>query len=189
MNPHLAASEWIDHDHPEVRRQAGLLRGGTPDETAARCFAFVRDEVRHAGDHRLSPTTCRASDVLAQRAGWCYAKSHLLVALLRANGIPAGLAYQRLSLEGDGPPFTLHGLVAAQLPEHGWYRMDARGNKPGVDARFAPPVERLAFSVTLPGERDLPGVHAEPLTEVVECLTRHATWDAVRAHLPDAPQG
>ena len=83
--------------------------------------------------------TCRASDVLAARTGFCYAKSHLLAALLRANGIPAALCYQRLSIDGQGPPFCLHGLNAVHLPEHGWYRIDARGNKPGVDAQFTPP--------------------------------------------------
>lgn len=62
---------------------------------------FVRDQIRHSADYRPNPVTCKASEVLRHGTGYCYAKSHLLAALLRANGVPAGLCYQRLSV-GDG---------------------------------------------------------------------------------------
>ncbi len=62
---------------------------------AHRCFEFVRDEVRHSWDFKENPVTCHASEVLRHRTGYCYAKTHLLAALLRANRIPAGLCYQR----------------------------------------------------------------------------------------------
>lgn len=188
VDPFLTPSEWIDADHPDVIALAGKLRGADDVDTARRCFAWVRDEVRHSSDHRVGPATCRASDALRHRAGFCFAKAHLLAALLRANGIPAGLCYQRLSLDGAAGPWSLHGLVAARLPGFGWYRMDPRGNKPGVDARFTPPVERLAFAVGLPGEWDDPTPRAQPLPEVVACLTKAATWEDVLATLPDRAQ-
>lgn len=182
----LAASEWIDADHPDVRRRAAELADGVRDpvEVARRCFLFVRDEVAHSWDARSPVVTCRASDVLRARTGYCYAKSHLLAALLRANGLPAGLCYQRLTID-VGPPYCLHGLVAVHLPGHGWYRIDARGNKAGVDARFEPPNERLAFHLVDPGERDYPGIHAEPWPEVVDVLTTRTTVQGVFEHLPD----
>ena len=34
--------------------------------------------------------------------------------------------------------------------------MDARGNKPGVQAEFTPPIEQLAYPVIIEGEADLP---------------------------------
>ena len=95
------------------------------------------------------------------------------------------LCYQRLSIDGSGPPYCLHGLNAVHLPEHGWYRIDARGDKPGVDAQFAPPVERLAFAVQLPGEGNLPGLYAEPLVAVIDVLRRYDSVDEVAANLPD----
>jgi transglutaminase-like putative cysteine protease len=185
MERYLAPSEWIDFEHPQVRAQAAALAGADATDTARRCFEFVRDEIRHSGDYRQNPVTCRASDALAHRTGYCYAKSHLLAALLRANGIPAGLCYQRLAVGTAGPPFCLHGLNAIWLPEHGWYRVDARGNKEGIDARFMPPVERLAFPVLAPEERDLPEIWAEPLDVIVAALTGHATVAEVAANLPD----
>jgi transglutaminase-like putative cysteine protease len=147
----------------------------------------VRDEVRHSHDYGLNPVTCRASDVLRHRTGYCYAKSHLLAALLRANGIPAGLCYQRLSLgeDGEGNRFCLHGLNAVLLPDAGWYRIDPRGNRPGIDAQFTPPVERLAFAARSPGEADLTRVYPDPLPVVIEALQTYRTWDALWDHLPD----
>lgn len=129
MNKYLAQSNTINWHHPLVTAKAGELSRGCHDEleVARRCFEFVRDEIRHSHDFKLNPVTCRASDVLANGTGYCYAKSHLLAALLRANNIPAGLCYQRLIVVPGGPRFCLHGLNAAYLAEYGWYRMDARG--------------------------------------------------------------
>lgn len=154
-------------------------------EIAKRCFEWVRDEIRHSHDHQLNPVTCTASEVLRHRTGYCYAKSHLLAALLRANGIPAGLCYQRLSRDENGPPFCLHGLNAVHLEGLGWYRVDPRGNRDEVDAQFTPPVERLAFAIGVPGEMDLPGIHPDPLPVVMAALRTHRTWDALWEHLPD----
>jgi hypothetical protein len=67
----------------------------------------------------------------------------------------------------------------------GGYRIDPRGNREDVAAEFTPPVERLAFPVTLPGERDLPEILVEPLPVVVDALRKHDTWDALCENLPD----
>ena len=187
LRPFLAASAIIDFDAPDVAAAARRLAEGARSEAdvARACFEFVRDEICHSSDFKMNPVTCKASVVLRHRTGYCYAKSHLLAALLRANGIPAGLCYQRLSVGDSGAPYCLHGLNAVYLKDVGWYRIDARGNKPGVDARFAPPVEQLAFATRARAERMLPEVWAEPLPVVVDALARHATWDAVLANLPD----
>ncbi len=89
---------------PEVLACARTLATGSDNRIAVarRCFEWVRDKIRHSRDSGLQPVTCTASDVLRIGSGYCYAKSHLLAALLRANGIPAGLCYQRLSRDGQG---------------------------------------------------------------------------------------
>ena len=183
----LDSTDVVDWYHPDVCRTAWLLASGTrdPQRVARRCFEWVRDEIEHSIDFGRSEVTCRASQVLAHGTGFCYAKSHLLAALLRARGIPAGFCYQRLSINGDGPPFSLHGLNAVLLPDHGWYRIDARGNRADVDAQFTPPVERLAFALEHEGEEDLPGIYAEPLDVVVAALTRYDSVRVVYATLPD----
>ena len=158
------------------------------EDSARRCFEFVRDRIFHSYDHRMNPVTLKASEVLEHRTGFCFAKSHLLAALLRANRIPAGLCYQRIVLKDTGT-YSLHGLNAVYLPAHGWYRADARGNREGVNALFTPPVERLACSLAFEGENDLPGIYADPLPEVVEVLSRYDNYLDVRKNLPDSAPG
>ena len=187
MEQYLGSTEHIDWKHPLVSAKAAELAEGcgSDKEVARRCFEFVRDAIQHSWDHRKNPVTCKASEVLIHRTGYCYAKSHLLAALLRANSIPAGLCYQRLAVGTEGPPYCLHGLNAVYLKSHGWYRVDARGNKPGVDADFTPPVEKLAFPIVVASERDFPEIWAEPLPIVVRALAENETVEQVFENLPD----
>jgi transglutaminase-like putative cysteine protease len=181
MNQFLKSSEVIDWKHPEVLAQARVIVSGhnAPVTIAKRCFEWVRDEIKHSRDYGLQPVTCAASEVLRIGSGYCYAKSHLLAALLRANGIPAGLCYQRLSRDDNGEPYSLHGLNAIFLQDFGWYRVDPRGNRKGVNAQFTPPIEHLAFPISLPGEADLPEIWADPLQVVVEALRTHKMAEAL----------
>lgn len=187
MDKFLASSEYIDWNTPAVLEKAQVLAGGAANskDIAQRCFEFVRDEIKHSWDYQLNPVTCKASDVLAHGTGYCYAKSHLLAALLRANGIPAALCYQRLTIT-DNPPFCLHGLNAIYLEDYGWYRVDARGNKTGVSAEFCPPIEKLAFPIVTPGEANFPEIFAEPLPVIITALTSARSYQDVANNLPDA---
>ena len=122
---YLRATDIIDWHDPAIEQLAARLAAETPLETAKRCFEWVRDNVHHSYDYHQNPVTWRASDVLREGTGYCYAKSHLLAALLRANGIPAGFCYQRLTAYSDDQ-YSLHGLNMVYLPEFGWYSVDAR---------------------------------------------------------------
>ncbi len=187
MKKYLETSRYIDWDHPSVQKMAKDLSAGntTDDEIANSCFIFVRDEIKHSSDYKLNPITIKASDVLNFGTGYCYAKSHLLAALLRANSIPAGLCYQRLTIENDRPPFCLHGLNAIYLKKYGWYRVDARGNKDGVNAQFSPPYEQLAYSIVNKGECNFQGIWPEPLSVVVDVLETYTSYNEVSENLPD----
>jgi transglutaminase-like putative cysteine protease len=187
MEQFLRATDVIDWTHPAVSYKARELAEGTTDihEIVRRCFEWVRDSIQHSVDFQRNPVTCSASAVLASGTGYCYAKSHLLAALLRANRIPAGFCYQRLSMDEAGAYYGLHGLNAVHLPEFGWYRVDSRGNKPGISAQFAPPAEQLAFRLSFSGERDFPEILPDPLPVVVNALRKFSTWDVLYKNLPD----
>ena len=187
MKKYLNNSEIIDWQDPAVSSKAADLAADLRgDEAIAEaCFVFVRDEISHSWDSQQNPVTCRASAVLQHGTGYCYAKSHLLVALLRANSIPAGLCYQRLTIDHGRPPFCLHGLVGVYLKKHGWYRIDPRGNKPGVEAAFCPPLEKLAFPIIVEGEADLLEIWPEPLAIVVNTLQAGKNYLDVAENLPD----
>lgn len=186
LTAYLAHSKYIDWQDPDIQKQAKGLRGFSDEQTARNCFLFVRDTIKHSWDYKQNPVTIRASDVLKHQTGFCYAKSHLLAALLRANSIAAGLCYQRLTLENDQAPFCLHGLNAIHLKEYGWYRVDARGNKEGVDAQFCPPIEQLAFSLHTDGEFDFHAILAEPLDLITHTLSQHTDIESLIKNLPDS---
>lgn len=187
LAPYLAESYYIDLSHTCIQDQAKQLSKGlkTDIEIAKNIFHFVRDEIDHSWDAQRNPVTCKASDVLAHKTGYCYAKSHLLAALMRANHIPTGLCYQRLTITPGTPPFCLHGLNAIWLQDFGWYRIDARGNKEGVNAQFNPPNEQLAFNIEIEGEANLPEIWVEPIAPVIRALTQNRDYAAVAKHLPD----
>jgi len=186
MKKYLESTEYIDWENPDILVCAKALAGSSSrqEDIARKCFEFVRDEIKHSWDYKLNPVTYKASDVLKHGTGYCYAKSHLLAALLRANNIPAGLCYQRLTIT-DVPPFCLHGLNAVYLKPYGWYRIDARGNKKGVSAEFSPPTEKLAFPIAIQGEADLPEIWADPLPIVIQTLKQYKTVQEVANNLPD----
>src|SRR4051812_25775248 len=173
LSAYLAADEVVDHGHPLVRETAARLARGSVDSYAyARsAFEFVRDTIPHSADSGDPRVTWRASDVLEQRTGICFAKAHALAALLRAEDIPTAFCYQRLAHDDDGGGgHVLHGLVAVRF-DGAWHRQDPRGNKPGVDARFSLDGERLAW-IPQPGagERDDPVLYAEPHPVVLKAL-------------------
>ena len=187
MKEYLESSKYIDWKRPMLLAKAKELSHGLNDQeqVAKACFVFVRDEIKHSWDYKLNPVTCKASEVLEHGTGYCYAKSHLLAALLRANDIPTGLCYQRLTIANSKPPFCLHGLNGIFLDAHGWYRVDARGNKPGVRAEFCPPIRKLAFPIVAAGEADLREIWPEPLPIVVQALEAGQTYLEVANNLPD----
>ncbi|UKY48883.1 transglutaminase-like domain-containing protein [Streptomyces inhibens] len=166
ISAYLAASDVIDHEHPLVRATAATLSADAPDAYAyaKAAFTFVRDTIPHSYDTGDLRVTWRASDVLGQGTGICYAKSHALAALLRARGIPAALCYQKLGF--------VHGLVAVKLPgEERWARQDPRGNIPGIDAQFRLDREQLAYTARPEcNELDHPVLFAEPHAAVLQCL-------------------
>ncbi len=189
---YLEASDILDFDNKNlhgVADTAVAIAGrshGTID-FIKNAYEYVRDAIPHSGDIQGKTVTCRASDVLRAREGICFAKSHLLAAILRSKRIPAGFCYQRLLLNDDEPEhFILHGLTAVHVDElDRWVRLDARGNKPGVDAQFSLDQEKLAFPVREEkGEEDIPVVFAKPDANVIAALTDNRTLESLWANLP-----
>ncbi|GAB2852342.1 transglutaminase domain-containing protein [Streptomyces deserti] len=180
LSAYLAADETIDHHHPLVRETAARLARGAADsyEYARAAFEFVRDTIPHSQDSGDPRVTWRASDVLEQGTGICYAKAHALAALLRAEDIPTALCYQKFE--------AVHGLVAVRF-NGAWHRQDPRGNKPGVDAQFSLDGERLAF-VPDPesNQMDYPVLYAVPHPVVLGVLKAAPDRPSLWRTLPTA---
>ena len=185
MKTYLESTSIIDWHKPVIRNLADDLSAKSSLDTAKNCFQWVRDNIKHSGEFKLNPVTLKASEVLQYKTGFCFAKSHLLAALLRANQIPAGFCYQCLSMDDIAAPYCLHGLNALYLEEYNsWYRVDPRGNNAQINAQFCPPVEQLAFPTNLPQEIDYLEVCAEPLDEIVSLLGDAKSYQEVIEKLP-----
>lgn len=186
MLQYLSESKVINFRHSDVSAKAKELshHHNTPTDIAKACFEWVRDHIQHSGDIGTAGDACTASEVIQAGDAWCFGKSHLLVALLRANDIPSAFCYQRLRKDDIGG-FTLHGLVSIFLPYHGWYRVAPRGNKEGVNAQFTPPNEQLAWSTDSIDEIDFTEKFIEPQNIACEWMKQNTSNQQAFATLPD----
>ena len=189
INKYLALDKVIDYDNEAIKNLSDSLFSQAEDELAyiKVTYEFVRDQISHSADAGEEQITCSASEVLQAGHGICFAKSHLLVALLRCKGIPSGFCYQKLILDDDTAPVLIyHGLVGVYIKElDSWLRLDARGNKEGVDAQFSVKEERLAFLIRPElGEVDDYTVYPNPDEKILERLQKYETRPQLWEDLP-----
>lgn len=152
MEQYLCETNCIDFHHPLVMERVEKLKQQSADsiDYIRRAFEFVRDEITHSWDAGEMTVSRKASEVLENGTGICWTKSCLLAALLRANGIPAGISYQKLTRadEDASDGYIIHALNTVYIKElDKWIRLDARGNKETVHAEFSLDQEILAFPV------------------------------------------
>lgn len=164
----------IQFSTPLIQEKIQLIKShATSDrERAKMAFKVARDEVAHNFDTQSDTISINAEDVLKNKEGICFAKAHLLVSLLRGMDIPAGFCYQKVLRKGTVESgYALHGLNAIYLPETGWFRLDPRDNKPGINSQFNTDKEQLAYPIRPElGERDYAVVLCEPLPSVVKSM-------------------
>jgi len=164
----------IQFQTPLVQEKIQLIksRASNDRDRAQLAFEIARDEVSHSFDTKEEHITINAEDVLEHKEGICFAKSHLLATLLRGMGIPTGFCYQRVLRKGTiESGYALHGLNAVYLPDTGWFRLDPRGNKPGINSQFTIEKEQLAYPIRVElGEVDYPQVLFAPLPSVIEAM-------------------
>jgi len=97
MDEYLKPTELCDCDDTKLKEKAKeLIKGAeTPKEAALRVFCFVRDETLFG----MGYPEAKASRTLRKGIGFCWTKTNLQTALLRAVGIPARCHYVHLPKE------------------------------------------------------------------------------------------
>ena len=190
IEEYLSVSKYINWKDNSILSKADEFKLKYADEVSLIkvIYEFVRDEIKHSWDVQDKRVTKSATEVLEQGVGICWAKANLLAALLRACGIPTGICYQRLTL-GDVPEtgFCIRALNAVYIKSlNRWIRLDARGNKTGVDAQFDLEQEKLAFLVRKDlGEEDYGIVYANPSDKLMQVLEENT--DALYIYLNCLP--
>ena len=152
MNDYLIETQSIDYNDENIQKKVSHLKELSCDDIdyIERCFMFVRDEIPHSWDIGAEIVSKKASEVLINKTGICWAKSCLLAALLRANEIPSGISYQLLTRAdndtSDG--YIIHAFNTVYIEQlDKWIRLDARGNKENVNAQFSLDEEHLAYEI------------------------------------------
>lgn len=189
FQPYLKADRIVDYENEAVIQLANMLFLKSADtlEYIESAYTFVRDHIAHSADIGKDEITCTASEVLQAKHGICFAKSHLLAALLRCKSIPAGFCYQKLILDDiTAPVLIYHGLNGVYIAKYKkWIRLDARGNNDTVNAQFSTDTERLAFPIRPEvGETDDFTVYPNPDENVLEKLQKNKTRTELWKDLP-----
>jgi hypothetical protein len=97
LNDFLKETEFCDFRHPEIQKLSHRICGKIDNDRdkAIALYYWVRDNIIY----RLGLWNRKASETLWEMEGTCTNKANLLIALLRANNIPA--AYGILRVNGQ----------------------------------------------------------------------------------------
>ena len=188
---YLEKTKYVDYDNKDIRALANKLKDESKDEIdlIKTTFEYVRDNIHHSWDYQDRRITISASSVLKEGVGICWCKANLLCALLRANNIPSGFSYQRLTLTDEkNSSFCIHALNTVFIRQlDKWIRLDARGNKKGVNAIFSTDKEYLAFPIKKEGEIDYHNNSYYPDPKLMKVLEESSDMlDLYLHHLPDS---
>ena len=128
-NEYVKRTRLLDYDDPSIQ-QLVQKRGwnNLSDQTKliGMVYAFVRDEIAYGYEKSYSLT---ASQTLGAKRGNCMTKTTLLMALLRAVGIPCcfhATLVNKIILRGLAKGLA-YKFIPEQLP-HGWVEIFHKGN-------------------------------------------------------------
>ena len=190
LEEYLADNPYLLLSNPKIRELSNsiVINCKTEVEKITKIYEYVRDQFPHSIDCKGTKVSVSALDVINNGHGICYAKSNLLAALLRVQGIYTGFCYQRLTLDDndDAKGYCIHALNAVYINNE-WHRIDARGNKPGIDAQFSLDREQLAFGIRSKyKEVDYPTIYVEPLPCTLEALQCSKNVEVLIKKLPNS---
>ena len=190
LSNYLSASKYVDFDKKNIQDKSKELFYRSIDEVekVRIAFEYVRDEISHNWDIQSERVTRTASEVLEYKEGICYAKSMLLAALLRCQGITTGFCYQRVSL-GDTPGtrYAIHALNAVFLSSiNKWIRIDPHRSINGKKPQFSIDEEQLAFPIRAEyDEIDYPTIFANHVNVITETLENNTNCiEMIECKLP-----
>jgi transglutaminase-like putative cysteine protease len=184
----LAEDKYVDFSTQIIKAKTAEQFGMKTDNTlkARIAYEFVRDEIPHSFDIGAKIVTAKASAVLEHKTGICHAKANLLAALLRSQEIPTGFCFQHITLmDDDSAGYCVHAYNAVWLDGR-WIKLDARGNKTGVNAQFSLDAPVLAFlSRSQYDEYFWKGIYANPHAETMAMLERADSLEYIIKNIPD----
>lgn len=188
MKEFLQENEYVDYNSEIIQKKAlELFNENMSDiEKVRTAYEFVRDEIPHSFDCNAKIITARASDVLKHKTGICHAKANLLASLLRSQGIPTGFCFQHITLlKDDSMGYCVHAYNAIFI-DNKWIKLDARGNKEGVNAQFSVNEPVLAYPNRAEyDEYFWKGIYAYSHMPTMKMLEKATTLQDILENIPD----
>jgi len=125
-------------------------------------------------------------NVLLHKTGICHAKANLLAALLRSQSIPTGFCFEHLTLaDDDSLGYCVHAFNAVLLNKK-WIKLDARGNKQGVNAEFSDDEPILAYPIRKEyDEYFFDGIFANSHKETMQMLEKAKSLQDIMDNIPE----
>lgn len=152
MQEYLASTDILNSYHPRIQAFAKTVTEGSRADIqkAVRIYYSVRDGWKY-NPYNISfnPDFMRASAVLEREEGHCLDKANLMIALLRAVGIPARLclakvrnhiAAEQMTQAFGTDELTPHGYVEVYL-HHRWIKATPAFNKELCDRLNVAPLD------------------------------------------------
>jgi len=184
----LQEDYYVDYSSGIIQSKASELfsENMTNFEKAKAAYLFVRDEISHSFDCDAKIITARASDVLMHKTGICHAKANLLAALLRSQSIPTGFCYEHLTLaDDDSLGYCVHAFNAVLLNKK-WIKLDARGNKQGINAEFSDDEPILAYPIRKEyDEYFFDGIFANSHKKTMQMLEKAKSLQDIMDNIPE----
>ena len=100
MTRFLEETEIIDYSDEEIQQLAQFLSTNckTDIEIAKNCFEYVRDNINHSRDYKDNITTCKASDVLKYKTGWCLCKKSFVSCFVKSQQYSCWILLSKIKL-------------------------------------------------------------------------------------------
>ena len=184
----LDEDKYVDFSSAVIQNKVKSLFYGIDDdiEKAKIAYKFVRDEIPHSFDVDPDIITAKASDVLIHNNGICHAKANLLAALLRAQNIPVGFCFQRVTLSDDDSMGHCVHCFNAIFVDNKWIKVDASGNRNGKNAQFSLAEPKLAFANRSEyDEYFWEGIFAKPHLDTMLMLEKASSLQDIDDNIPD----
>ena len=184
---YLVESAYVNYNNPNVQREISSLLTNCKSSTEylTKAFLFVRDHISHSVDKAEKTIISRsASDALKNKHGLCFAKAHLLCALLRAVKIPCALSYQTII----SPSIRfIHGLCAyLDTNTHSWVHIDPVNKndkfeafKAGHEWLYYRPSKKLTII-------NHPELYTDTHPAIKHYLEKHSTLSDALEELPES---
>ncbi|MBQ4122852.1 transglutaminase domain-containing protein [bacterium] len=120
LTQYLTPARLIESNDPLVVKTAQQLKGQTQKETVDKTFAFVQKNLKY----NINSKTIGAKDVLKVKQGKCMEYANLMVALLRANKVPARYVVGNMITDSKSGRNMGHAWLEVYYEDYGWVAYD-----------------------------------------------------------------